>query len=130
MNKIDLFQAFKNHKLHDPLVEPGTADLTADVNFSHIKSIAEQNERVITLGPILQSEFIKRMGGQTRLTHLIEKSKSSEDASSLKSGYEILTNPTKMGSRFKFFAIFPKVLENHLNKYPVSGFFESNATNN
>lgn len=125
-----MLQAFKNHKLHDPLVEPGTADLTADVNFAHIKSIAEQNERVITLGPVEQSEFLSRMGGETRLTNLIEKSTSSEDASSLKSGYEMLTDPTKMGSRFKFFAIFPKVLESHLIKYPVSGFFKSNATTN
>ena len=33
------FQAFRDHKLHDPLCEPGTADLTADVDFSYLKSL-------------------------------------------------------------------------------------------
>lgn len=116
------YQAFKNHKLHDPLVEPGSADLTADVNFAHIKTIAEQNERVVTFGPIEQREFLNEMGGETRLTKLMESALSTDDANSLKSGYSMLTDPSKMGSRFKFFAMFPKVLENHLRKFPVNGF--------
>lgn len=33
----DTFRAFKNHKLHDPLVEPGSADLTADVDFNMLR---------------------------------------------------------------------------------------------
>lgn len=106
-------------------MDPGSADLTADVNFSHIKSIAEQNERVTCFGPVEQKDFLNRMGGETRLEKLMEKATSPEDANSLKSGYEMLTDPSKMGSRFKFFAIFPKVLENHLTKFPVHGFFES-----
>ncbi|XP_031635747.1 protein arginine methyltransferase NDUFAF7 homolog, mitochondrial [Contarinia nasturtii] len=124
--KGDTFRAFKNHKLHDPLLEPGSADLTADVNFAHIKSVAEQNERVITFGPIEQSDFLHRMGGEARLATLMEKAASPEDADSLKSGYNMLTEPTKMGSRFKFFAMFPKVLENHLSKFPANGFFDTN----
>lgn len=35
--KGDTFRAFKNHKLHDPLAEPGQADLTADVDFNYIR---------------------------------------------------------------------------------------------
>lgn len=35
----DSFRAFKKHKLHDPLVEPGSADLTADVDFSCLKKV-------------------------------------------------------------------------------------------
>ena len=34
------FQAFKQHKLHDPLEEPGSADLTADVDFSYLQQVA------------------------------------------------------------------------------------------
>lgn len=116
-------QAFKNHKLHDPLVQPGSADLTADVNFAHIKSIAEQNERVVTYGPVEQGVFLHRMGGEIRLEKLVENAESPDAANSLKSGYSMLTDPSKMGSRFKFFAMFPKVLENHLKKFPVGGFF-------
>ena len=33
-------QAFKDHKLHDPLIDPGSADLTADVDFRYLKSLA------------------------------------------------------------------------------------------
>lgn len=31
-------QAFKNHKIVDPLENPGTADLTSNVDFLHLKS--------------------------------------------------------------------------------------------
>lgn len=35
----DTFRAFKQHKLCDPLIEPGCADLTADVDFSALKQV-------------------------------------------------------------------------------------------
>lgn len=35
----DTFRAYKKHKQHDPLVEVGTADLTADVDFSALKKV-------------------------------------------------------------------------------------------
>lgn len=77
---------------------------------------------MFTVGPVHQGDFLHRMGGETRLAHLMEKAQSQDDADLLKSGYHMLTDSTKMGTRFKFFAMFPKVLENHLNKFPVNGF--------
>lgn len=97
--------------------------MTADVNFAHIKKIAEQNDRVITYGPVEQGDFLHRMGGETRLDKLMENAATSDDADSLKSGYSMLTDSSKMGSRFKMFSMFPKTLEEHLKKFPVSGFF-------
>lgn len=92
--------------------------------------MAEQNGRVVTFGPVEQRDFLNRMGGETRLTKLMEKAASADDANSLQSGYNMLTDPSKMGSRFKFFAMFPKIIENHLKKFPVSGFSElDNKTN-
>lgn len=38
-NGTDTFRAFKKHKLHDPLIDPGSADLTADVDFSALKKV-------------------------------------------------------------------------------------------
>lgn len=64
------------------------------------------------------------MGGETHLKKLIENAKSTEDTELLNSGYNMLTDPSKMGERFKFFAMFPKVLEEHLKKFPVNGFHE------
>lgn len=62
------------------------------------------------------------MGGETRLGILLKNPKSDEASQLLKSGYDMLTSPSKMGSRFKFFAIYPKVLEEHLKRFPALGF--------
>lgn len=118
--KTDTFRAFKNHKLHDPLIEPGSADLTCDVDFKQIKQVAEQNG-LITFGPVDQGVFLKKMGGEVRLEALLKRAKPDE-IENLKSGYDMLTNSEKMGTRFKFFSIFPDVLKSHLEKYPVLGF--------
>lgn len=39
----DSFRAFKKHKQVDPLVMPGTADLTADVDFKAIRDVSPVN---------------------------------------------------------------------------------------
>lgn len=59
------FQGFRNHKLHDVLSAPGTADLTADVDFSYLRKMAQG--KTATLGPIKQREFLKNMGIDLRL---------------------------------------------------------------
>lgn len=60
-----LSQAFKNHRQHHPLSEPGTADLTADVDFSFLKE--QVKEKLITFGPVTQATFLTNMGIETRL---------------------------------------------------------------
>lgn len=107
--------------MHDPLVDPGSADITADVDFSNLKNIFENNQRLLTFGPVEQATFMKRLEAEVRLEKLIEKA-SENDREILKSGYDMLTNPDKMGSRFKFLSIFPSVLKSHLTKNPVFGF--------
>lgn len=96
--------------------------MTADVDFKNIKLIAEQCDKLVTFGPVEQRDFLKRLGGDTRLEVLVNGAKSAEDIESIKSGYDMLTDPSRMGSRFKFFAMFPSVLKEHLKKYPVNGF--------
>jgi len=41
----DTFRGFRDHSLWDPLKEPGTADLTADVDFDYLKKHAQQKGR-------------------------------------------------------------------------------------
>lgn len=89
-----------------------------------MKAIAENEDRLITFGPVEQKDFLYRMGGELRLKALLDNAKSESNAESLKTGYKMLTDPSQMGSRFKMFAIFPKVLENHLNNVPVIGFYD------
>lgn len=120
-DKTDTFRAFKKHQLHDPLIEPGTADLTADVDFKRIKSICEKDDRLITFGPLEQGTFLKNMEINCRMEAVL-KNCNEEQQEIIKSACDMLISPEKMGSRFKFFAMFPSVLKEHLAKFPVMGF--------
>lgn len=117
--KTDTFRAFRKHKLHDPLVEPGTADLTADVDFSQIRT--RVHAKVKTCGPIPQADFLKNMAIDVRLQRLLASCKP-EECESLVSGYNMLMSPKQMGERFKFFAMYPLVLSDLLVKHPPAGF--------
>lgn len=116
------FQAFKDHKLHDPLVDPGLADLTADVNFSFIKEIMEN--KLITFGPVDQSDFLLRMKIKTRLEMLLKHVKDEKQGEILQSGYNMIVDKDQMGSRYKFFSAFPAVLKERFEQYPVLGFHD------
>uniref|UniRef100_A0A8C9K1D7 Protein arginine methyltransferase NDUFAF7 n=1 Tax=Panthera tigris altaica TaxID=74533 RepID=A0A8C9K1D7_PANTA len=102
--KTDTFRGFYGHKLHDVLIAPGTADLTADVDFSYLRRMAEG--KVASLGPIKQQTFLKNMGIDVRLKVLADKS-DEPSRQQLLQGYDMLMNPKKMGERFHFFALLP-----------------------
>ncbi|XP_055696623.1 protein arginine methyltransferase NDUFAF7 homolog, mitochondrial [Lutzomyia longipalpis] len=120
-DKTDTFRAFRQHKLQDPLENPGQADLTADVDFKQLTFMAEKTQKVITYGPIAQADFLKNMEGDARLQVLLENARPDQKKD-LETGYDLLTHPDKMGQRFKFFALFPTVLQKILQKLPPSGF--------
>ncbi|XP_066234587.1 protein arginine methyltransferase NDUFAF7, mitochondrial isoform X3 [Saccopteryx leptura] len=103
--KTDTFRGFCGHKLHDVLIAPGTADLTADVDFSYLRRMAQG--RVASLGPIKQQTFLKNMGIDVRLKVLLGKSTEPSLRQQLLEGYDMLMNPKKMGERFNFFALLP-----------------------
>ena len=65
ISRIIFSQGFCNHQLHDPLVDPGSADLTADVDFSYFRACLEN--KLLTFGPVTQRDFLKRMGIDVRL---------------------------------------------------------------
>ncbi|XP_069076796.1 protein arginine methyltransferase NDUFAF7, mitochondrial isoform X2 [Pleurodeles waltl] len=105
-DKTDTFRGFRDHKLHDVLIDPGSADLTADVDFSYLRRMLQG--KVASLGPISQQEFLTNMGIDIRLQALLVNSKDSATKKELLSGYDMLVNPHKMGERFKFFALLPE----------------------
>ncbi|KAH8292230.1 hypothetical protein KR054_007359 [Drosophila jambulina] len=119
--KTDTFRAFKKHALHEPLLDPGSADLTADVDFKLVRHTAESRGSIHCCGPVEQGLFLQRMQGEARLEQLLAHA-LPENQQIIRSGYEMLTDPKQMGSRFKFLAMFPGVLASHLEKYPVVGF--------
>ncbi|XP_032661062.1 protein arginine methyltransferase NDUFAF7, mitochondrial isoform X2 [Chelonoidis abingdonii] len=104
-NKTDTFRSFRSHELHDALIAPGTADLTADVDFSYLRTMTQG--RVATLGPLKQHEFLKNMGIDVRLQVLLQNSSDKAMHKHLLQGYDMLMNPKKMGDRFHFFALLP-----------------------
>lgn len=121
--KTDTFRSFCEHKQHNPLLNPGTADLTADVDFSQIKKIATKNNRLVTFGPINQEIFLKQLGIEVRLQKLLQNTTDNEKKSII-AGYRQITDPNEMGSIFKVFSMFPSVLKQHLERWPVSGFMK------
>ncbi|KYQ57178.1 hypothetical protein ALC60_03844 [Trachymyrmex zeteki] len=125
--KTDTFRAFCEHKLHDPLLNPGTADLTADVDFLLLKEIAQKDDRLITFGPVTQRKFLKSLGIDLRLKMILQNA-SSNQKEYIESGYRMITDEDKMGNCFKVLSLFPFVLKDHLNKWPVAGFEDDNKT--
>ncbi|XP_022050479.1 protein arginine methyltransferase NDUFAF7, mitochondrial [Acanthochromis polyacanthus] len=101
--KTDTFRGFKGHQLHDVLSSPGSADLTADVDFSYLRRMAGGG--VACLGPVSQRSFLKNMGIDTRMQVLLRSCVDPSTRKQLISSYDMLTNPNKMGERFHFFSL-------------------------
>lgn len=119
--KADTFRSFREHKQHDPLLDPGSADLTADVDFSLIQRIVTRNNRLITFGPVNQGDFLRQLGIDVRLESLLKNAPEAQKEQ-IQSGYHKIVHANEMGSLFKVFSMFPAVLKDHLKKWPVSGF--------
>ena len=120
----DSFRAFKNHQIHDVLKDPGSADLTADVDFSYIRKHC--NEHTVAYGPVSQREFLLSLGIDIRYKRLSEAC-SEKDKRDLYSAYQTLIDPDKMGTRFQFFSIFPKTMLPIHHQYPPAGFKNLNT---
>lgn len=80
-----------------------------------------EKDRCIGFGPVPQGEFLTRMGMSHRLQQLLENA-TPEEKKSLQFAHDMMTDPKQMGERFKLLSLFPEVLKNHLQKFPVTGF--------
>lgn len=118
--KTDTFRGFRNHQLHDPLEEPGSADLTADVDFSYLRENIK--DKLVAFGPVYQCHFLKQLQIEVRLQILQKKCKSEEQRRALKSGFDMLMDKDKMGECYKVMSFFPSVLQQYLSRYPPEGF--------
>ncbi|XP_050302688.1 protein arginine methyltransferase NDUFAF7, mitochondrial [Anthonomus grandis grandis] len=118
----DTFRAFKKHKQVDPLAQPGSADLTADVDFSVIKEIASKNKDVMYQGPVTQKKFLHKIGIEYRVGALMKNMTDKKQIENLQECYNFLTDESKMGERFKFCTLMPTSLKKIIDKYPIVGF--------
>ncbi|KAA8530314.1 hypothetical protein F0562_005023 [Nyssa sinensis] len=118
----DSLQAIRKHKFVDILDNPGSADLSAYVDFASIRHSAEEvSEDVSVHGPITQSQFLGSLGINFRVEALLQNC-TEEQAESLRTGYWRLVGegeapfwegpdeeaPIGMGTRYQAMAIVNK----------------------
>jgi NADH dehydrogenase [ubiquinone] 1 alpha subcomplex assembly factor 7 len=101
----DTFQAIARHNFTDPLKDPGQADVTAHVDFQALVRAAEDLGARVH-GPVLQGDFLKRIGIETRAASLMAKA-SHEVSEDIAGALQRLVGGGRggMGSMFKVLAI-------------------------
>jgi NADH dehydrogenase [ubiquinone] 1 alpha subcomplex assembly factor 7 len=100
----DSLQALRRHEAADPLAEPGSADLTAHVDFAALADAARA-AGAATHGPLPQGLFLQRLGLMRRAAMLARAAqlagKGPAQAGLILSGAERLVAPERMGRLFK-----------------------------
>jgi NADH dehydrogenase [ubiquinone] 1 alpha subcomplex assembly factor 7 len=101
----DTLQAIAQHSFADPLQNPGQADVTAHVDFEALGRAAEDVGARVH-GPVTQSEFLKRLGIETRALTLMAKA-SPEVSENVSGALKRLIDSGRggMGSMFKVIGI-------------------------
>ncbi|MCT4557229.1 MAG: SAM-dependent methyltransferase [Pelagimonas sp.] len=98
----DTFQALKNHQATDPMAEPGSADLTAHVDFEALAHAAHP-ARFTRIAP--QGVFLERLGITAR-AQALAANLSGDTLETHVLAHRRLTHPDEMGSLFKVVAIY------------------------
>ncbi len=98
----DTLQAVKGHHYQDPLVDPGTADLSAHVDFGAL-ALAASDAGAGVVGPVSQGSFLNALGIATRARALA----AAEPAHKfdIDSQLRRLTSDEGMGRLFKVMAL-------------------------
>ncbi|KAK9698394.1 hypothetical protein RND81_08G101300 [Saponaria officinalis] len=119
----DSLQAIRKHKFVDILDKPGTADLSAYVDFESIRHSAKEASGDVSVhGPMTQSQFLGSLGINFRVETLMQNCTSDEQAELLRAGYWRLVGegeapfwegpedkaPIGMGTRYLAMAIVNK----------------------
>jgi NADH dehydrogenase [ubiquinone] 1 alpha subcomplex assembly factor 7 len=98
----ETLQAVGQHAFVDPLTAPGNVDLTAHVDFQALARAVEAMG-VNGFGPIEQSQFLRRLGIETRAAALKAKATSHAEAADIDAALARLVGHgrTGMGTLFK-----------------------------
>jgi NADH dehydrogenase [ubiquinone] 1 alpha subcomplex assembly factor 7 len=99
----DSLQAIRDGRPADPLAGPGSADLTAHVDFQALAMVARE-QGAACFGPEAQGAFLARLGIHERTAQL-GRNAFPQDAAKLIAATQRLTMPEAMGGLFKAFAI-------------------------
>lgn len=99
----DTLQAVRRHRRHDALDEPGSADLTAHVDFTAIAEAAHA-AGAWSWGPVPQGAFLQMLGLAARLERLLARAAPGQ-AADIGIAARRLIDPAEMGTLFKVFCI-------------------------
>jgi NADH dehydrogenase [ubiquinone] 1 alpha subcomplex assembly factor 7 len=95
--------AVSRHRLVSVLSAPGTADLSAHVDFAAFAEAARAGG-ADTHGPVTQAQFFATLGAGLRIARLSERATPAQQQA-LQSGVKRLLHPDEMGERFKVMAL-------------------------
>ena len=98
----DTLQAMRRHRRHDVLDDPGSADLTAHVDFSSLAASARRAGAAV-FGPVSQGHFLRSLGIDARASWLRQNA-SGEQATAIDAALRRLTGAHGMGALFKAMA--------------------------
>jgi NADH dehydrogenase [ubiquinone] 1 alpha subcomplex assembly factor 7 len=98
----DTLQAIRAHQKVDPLDAPGTADLTAWVDFDRLLRLG-LDAGLAAFGPMTQGEFLTELGIEQRAA-VLAKSVDEAGQARLKRQMHRLVSPEDMGELFKLAA--------------------------
>lgn len=99
----DSLRAVRAHAPADPLAEPGTVDLSADVDFAALRRVARSAGAAV-FGPVPQGVVLDRLGIGLRLERLA-RGRSAAERAALEAGVRRLVDPAAMGARFRVLAL-------------------------
>ena len=99
----DTLQAVYRHEFVDPLQSPGSADLTAHVDFEAIAAAARP-ARHSRLTP--QGVFLERLGITAR-AQALARNLGGEELEAHVAGHRRLTHPDEMGNLFQVMGLYP-----------------------
>jgi len=99
----ETLQAVRRHRFHDPLTEPGTADITAHVDFAALGQAATEGGAAVH-GPTPQGDFLENLGIAAR-ANALGAGATPEQARDIAAAYHRLVDPAEMGTLFKVMAV-------------------------
>jgi NADH dehydrogenase [ubiquinone] 1 alpha subcomplex assembly factor 7 len=95
-------QAVRRHRSHDFLADPGTADLTAHVDFAALAEAARPHTTVY--GPVAQGDFLRSLGIELRARQLRKRADDAQKEA-IDAATRRLIDPGEMGTLFKALAV-------------------------
>ena len=95
---VATLQAIRGHRHHDVLAAPGTADLSAHVDFAACAAAARAAGAAV-YGPVAQGDWLKRLGIEARAAQL------AAGGDAVRRALHRLTSDDGMGALFKVLAL-------------------------